>query len=68
MSTGRDRSPGDPPDRDQLIVDQRRAGATIEEAEEARRRAAEIGDYATAERWYLLERALAAQAAPADHH
>jgi hypothetical protein len=33
---------------------------TIEEAEECRRRAAEIGDYVMAQRWLVLERHLAA--------
>ena len=34
---------------------------TREEAHEARRRAAEMGDYALAERWYRCERKLAAR-------
>jgi hypothetical protein len=40
--------------------------AAREEAEEARRHAAEIGDYVTAQRWLWHERLLATQAAVAE--
>ena len=61
MSAERDRSLRYPPDSAWIIDDKRLAAATREEAEEARRQAAEIGDYATAERWFCHERLLAAQ-------
>jgi hypothetical protein len=61
MSAERDRVPTYPPTIDQVIDDKRIAAATRDEAEEARRKAAEIGDYATAERWFSHERLLAAQ-------
>jgi len=61
MSVERDRSLTRLPAIDRVIDDERIAAATREEAEEARRWAAEIGDYVTAERWFCHERLLAAQ-------
>ena len=61
MSAERDRSRTYPPSIDRVIDDRRLAAATREEAEEARRQATEIGDYATAERWFCHERLLAAR-------
>jgi hypothetical protein len=52
MAAERNRSLTCPPNSDHVIDDLRLAVATREEAEEARRRAAEIGDYAAAERWF----------------
>jgi hypothetical protein len=43
------------------VVDQRAAAMTREEVDEARRRAAECGDYVTAERWSWHARLLAIQ-------
>ena len=47
-----------------LVVGEKRVvEVTLEEADEARRRAAEHGDYVTAERWLWHERLLADQEA-----
>jgi hypothetical protein len=67
MPTQRDRVLTYPPTIDQVIDDKHIAAATREEAEEARRKAAEIGDYATAERWFSHERLLATQDLSAAH-
>jgi hypothetical protein len=57
MSAEYDRAP----DRSLLVDDVRSLITTVEGAEEARRHAAEIGDYAMAQRWLWHERQLAAQ-------
>ena len=49
------------PISDLIITDTCVRVVTVEEAEEGRRHAAEIGDYATAQRWLQLERHLAAR-------
>jgi len=48
------------------VTDELMPRVTREEAEAARRHAAEIGDYVTAQRWYWHERILPTQDGPDD--
>jgi hypothetical protein len=57
MSAEYNRHPPIPP----IVDDMRGLVSTVEEAEEARRHAAEIGDYLMAQRWLWHERQLAAR-------
>ena len=61
MSMEYDRAAARPPVVNLPATEQRIPDVTLEQAEEARRHAAEIGDYVTAQRWLWHERTLATQ-------
>jgi hypothetical protein len=58
-----DRAAARPPVAGLVVGEERIVEYTLEEADEARRRAAEHGDYVTAERWLWHERLLTDQEA-----
>ena len=62
MSAEYDRAAARPPLVGLVVNTKRGAEVTLEEADEARRHAAEIGDYVSAERWLGHERLLATRA------
>jgi hypothetical protein len=66
MSVEYDLAPARPPLVGLSVTSQRVPPVNRAEAAAARRHAAEIGDYATAERWLQLERTLATQTKAAD--
>ena len=66
MSVDFDRAPARPPLVGLSVNEQQLPPVTLAEASAARRHAAEIGDYAAAQRWFQHERTLAAQTKTAD--
>jgi hypothetical protein len=56
MSVETDRAAARPETVGFVVAEKRLPAVTMEEADEARRHAAEIGDYVTAQRWLWHER------------